>query len=67
MKEDSAEEIGQYIHKLNVEAQNESKYKRQVCLAAFVEQLMRYDAGGGKLLHQVTKPSPWRGGANDFQ
>ena len=41
MREDSAEEIEQYIHKLNVETQNESKHRRQVCRAAFVEQLIR--------------------------
>ena len=61
MREGNAEEIGQYIHKLNVEAQSGRKHRRHTCRAAFIEQLLRCGAGGGKLLHQVTKLSPWRG------
>ena len=66
MKEGSREEMDQHIQKMREDAEQERRERRQASHTTFVGTLIQSAEGGAKMIHQVTKPTPWRGGATPF-
>ena len=67
MKEGSGEEMDLHIQKMREDAEQESQERRLASHTTFVEQIIKARKEELKMLHQVTGPTPWRGGATLFR
>ena len=66
-KEGAADEMEQYTTKMSWEARQQRLEEMSVSQRTFVERLCVSAEDEAKMLHPITEPTPWRGGASLFK